>query len=287
MANRFDVDSTWASLVTRTPWTTPVIAAQAFGQGDQSSELVDWSATLDAKGDAGLLRVLTRVGSQLFWAEKDRPIQAIAQVAQLDLQKPLSLARLQGHRYVAAEHDDALVVFELEADQLQPLGRYPLLAADATKVQIVSSRAADALAIWVKTADRGWFLFPLDTQTGAALPGQHVPVERLNGVPRTCSAEDQGWQLVSDVPLATLGGSSVNTWLAFTPQLDQLKARDIEARVLVTHSDVCLEAVAGQLEGVKSVSKRSATQAAAASTPVAATLTDRATGRRFGFRCTR
>jgi hypothetical protein len=248
---------------------------------------VDWSATVDAKGDAALVRVLTRTGNQLFWAEKGRPAQLIQHDLRVDLQKPLSLARVLGRRYFAGEREGVVALFQLEANTVQSLGEYPLLATDSRKVQLVASRAADALAIWIKTADRGWFLFPLDLQTGEALPAQRVSLEHLNGVPRTCTAEDEGWQLVSDVPLATLGGSPVNARLSFTPELDQLKVSDLEARVVVTQGGLCLEALAGRLDDGKTAPARSVAQASASGTPVAATLTDRATGRRFGFRCSR
>lgn len=287
IANRFAVDSVWSTSIARAPWATPILAAQAFGQGDQSSEFVDWSVTLDAPGDAGLVRLLTRAGSQLFLAEKGRPTQPLQHGSQLDLQKPMSLTRLFGRRYIAGENEGSFVVFQVEADQLKAVGRYPVLAPDSTRIQLVSSRASDALAIWVKTPDRGWFLFPLDLETGAALPALRVPVEQLNGVPRTCTAEDQGWQLISDTPLATLAGSPVNVRLSLSPTLDHAKVHDVEARVLVTQAGLCLEALAGQLDDSDGAMKQSSAQAAGSGTPVATTLTDRATGRRFGFRCSR
>jgi hypothetical protein len=287
VANRFSVDSVWSTSSARTPWATPVIAALAFGQGDQSSEFVDWSVALDATGEAGLLRLLSRTGSQLFWAEKERSLRPLKHAAQLDVQKPMSLARLQGRRYVGGERDGAFVVFQLDADQLRAVGSYPVLAADSTKIQLVGSRAADALAIWVKTSDRGWFVFPLDADTGEALPALRVSVEQLSSVPRTCTAEDQGWQVVSDVPLATLSGSPVNVRLSFPGEADNVKTHDIEARVLVTQAGLCVEALAGQLEDGAATAQLSPSQIPAGETPVATTLTDRATGRRFGFRCSR
>lgn len=287
VANRFAVDSVWSTNVARAPWPTPIAAAQAFGQGDKSSEFVDWSVALDARGDAGLVRLLTRAGGELFWAEKGRPIQPLQHGSQLDLQKPMSLARLQGRRYIAGERDGTFLVFQLEADQLEPLGRYPVLAPDSMKTQLVTSRASDALAIWIKTPDRGWFIFPLSLETGDPLPALHVPLGQLNDVPRTCTAEDQGWQMVSDVPLATLAGSSVNVRLSFPADLDDVKVRDVEARMLVTQSGLCLEALAGRLDEGSFATKQSPLQASAGGSPVAATLTDRATGRRFGLRCGR
>lgn len=287
IANRFAVDSVWSTSIARAPWATPILAAQAFGQGDQSSEFVDWSVTLSAPGDAGLVRLLTRAGSQLFWAEKGRPTQLLQPRSQLDLQKPMSLTRLLGRRYIAGENEGSFVVFQVEADQLKAIGRYPVLAPDSTRIQLVTTRASDALAIWVKTPDRGWFLFPLDLETGAALPALRVPVEQLNGVPRTCTAEDQGWLLISDAPLATLAGSPVNVRLSLSPTLDHAKVHDVEARVLVTQAGLCLEALAGQLDDSDAAVKQLPAQAVGSGTPVATTLTDRATGRRFGFRCSR
>ncbi|HEX2878508.1 MAG TPA: hypothetical protein VHO25_03115 [Polyangiaceae bacterium] len=287
VANRFSVDSVWSTASARTPWSTPVIAALAFGQGDQSSEFVDWSVALDAKGEAGLLRLLSRAGGQLFWAEKDRPLRSFKHTAQLDLQKPMSLTRLLGKRYVGGEHDGSFVVFQLEADQLNELGRYPVLAPDSSKIQLITSRASDALAIWIKTSDRGWFVFPLDTDTGDVLPALRVSTEQLSSVPRTCTAEDEGWQIVSDVPLATLSGSPVNVRLSFPGEFDNVKTHDVEARVLVTQAGLCVEALAGQLEDGATAAQQSPSQMPGGEMPVAATLTDRATGRRFGFRCRR
>jgi hypothetical protein len=287
VANRFAVDSVWSTNVGRAPWSTPVIAAQAFGQGDKSSEFVDWSVALDPRGDAGLVRLLTRAGGELFWAEQGRPAQRLQAGSQLDLQKPMSLARLQGRRYIAGEHDGAFLVFQLEADQLQALGRYSILAPDSIKAQLVTTRASDALAIWIKTPDRGWYIFPLSLESGDPLPARHVPLAQLNDVPRACTPEDEGWQLVSDVPLATLAGSSVNVRLSFPADLEDVKVRDVEARVLVTQSGLCVDALAGQLEEGGAARSRQPVQTSVTGSPVATTLTDRATGRRLGFRCAR
>jgi hypothetical protein len=287
IANRFTVDSVWSTASARTPWSTPVLAALAFGQGDQSSEFVDWSVALDATGEAGLLRLLSRAGSQLFWVEKDHLIRPLKHAAQLDVQKPISVTRLQGRRYVGGEYQGSFAVFEIEADQLRPVGRYPVLAPDSAKIQLINNRAGDALAIWVKTSDRGWFVFPLDPDTLEALPASRVSSDQLSSVPRTCTAEDQGWQIISDVPLATLSGSPVNVRLSFPDELDDVKTHDVEARVLVTRDGLCVEALAGQLEDGEPAAQQASSQLSTREMPVAATLTDRATGRRFGFRCSR
>lgn len=287
VADRFDTDSVWSTSATRTPWANPALAAAAFGQQASSSVSVDWNVVLDASSRAGLLSIRSHGETELYLASQERPIVAVTNVTNLDHRRPISLAGAAGHEYLGGQSDGMFSVHRLDAGVATPLGHYPQLAADSVRAELVASRSDDALALWIRTADDGWFFYPLDLTTGQAGDPTHVPMAALAGVPPACSDESQGWLVISEVPLSTLGGSAANVWLAFEPALSGLRARRLEARVIASSQGLCLQAVAAQLDDSSVVPRHVRMQAGASEKPVTLTLTDRATERRLGFRCSR
>jgi hypothetical protein len=287
VTNHFDLDSPWSTAATRTPWPQAAAAARVFGQESQASAFTDWSAVLDSSGLAALLRINGSNGSELYILEKDKPILPVTVPSNFDPRRPVTLARARGTWFIATEQNGLLSVQRLEGRRSSPFARFPLFNQDATQVELVESQALDALSIWVKTAEDGWYFYPLDLNSATLQVPTHISVADLNAVPESCAAESEGWRVTSDVPLAGLGGSAVNTWLAFAPDLSQLRVNRVEARVLASEHGVCLDAVAARLDDSTILPRHIPRQEDVTSKPVPVTLTDRTTERRFGFRCGR
>ena len=106
-----------------------------------------------------------------------------------------------------------------------------------------------------------------------------VSTDALAQPPRPCEPQDDGWVLIHDV------SPSIGK-VEFVESSESPSASHLEARLIAGPNGLCIDSIAAQVDGdpPKALVRKGATS----SKPrrlLPLVLTDRATDRRFGFRC--
>jgi hypothetical protein len=287
VADRFDLDSVWSTRPTRLPWPDALDAARVFGQDLQGPTSVDWTMLVEATSQAALLAVRARGQSELHFLEAGRTIQSALNVEDIDVRRLVSAVRVGQRWFTMSQHHRALYMWEARGGKVEQRGAYPLFSGDSVHTKVVRSSAGDALAIWVKTASQGWFVFPVDLETGAPDAALSLPPEELALVPRTCDPEEVGYELVAETPLTYLVGSASNVSIKFQEPAAALRVEGVEARLLATPVGLCIRDLAAQVDETVPSAVRFVRQSDALNRSIPLVVTDRSTEQRMEFRCDR
>lgn len=258
----------------RSPWPDGATAADALG-AEPSTNAAGLAAALDPGGLSGALLLSSRGTLDLFVFEAGRVPQHIPNVGRLGLMPRLAgVVRTKSGVYLGSYDESArsFRVYKLVGQDLQVV----LETADippprGPSAELVRSAAGDGLGIWVRST--GWYIHPIDLETGEVDAPYVVTPAQLSRMPEPCSPAGEGFLLASSVspdPYADAAGMSL---------------RGFEGRFRVSALGVCLDALAAQ--GEASAAKAAAGAGRAAGRPtVAVTLTERKPlGRRTELRC--
>jgi len=101
----------------------------------------------------------------------------------------------------------------------------------------------------------------------------------LAHAPAPCAPEDDGWVLVRDLSASIARVDLQN--VRDSPSIEHL-----EAKLIASRNGLCVESMAGQVEGDPPKDLNPRGRPAALRRSVDFVLSDRATDRRWGFRCT-
>jgi hypothetical protein len=293
VADRFSVKrGVWSTAVSRSPWDDMATAAQAFGV-ESTGPSTNWSATLDPSGQAGVLLINTQGTPELYVFERDRSIVHVAGAAPAGLSNLAGAVKIGSTWYVGSHSADLdLSVFRIDGGTITLVRMFRMQQVREARVaelsRVVRNERGDALGVWtVGSALRGgttsWYVYPLNLRTGQAEEPLVLSPERLAGA-RACGDDDpDGWVLEGPPPLAP--------YLDFAAGAQSVRARRVEARVVANASDLCVDALASQADALMPRSLRPPEQGVAAwargQSTMSLALTDRSTGRRWGFRCVR
>lgn len=286
--DRFSVQkAVWSTAVSRTPWADAAEAADAFGSDPSHRVSSEWSVVMDPMNDAGILWVRTTSLSLMAVAEKDRPVVVVRNSDEFQIDRPAGAVKALGKWYLGATPGvRPLQVLALDGANLSLVGTYPRYGDDAF-VRVVRTARGDAVGIWVigrgQLGTRGggdtWFIHPIDSTTGAAGEPLTVAAEVLARPPRPCEAQEDGWVLIHEV------SPSIGK-VEFVESSESPSAGRLEARLVAGPNGLCIDSFAAQVDGDPPkalVKKGTAASRVRRLLPLA--LTDRATDRRFGFRC--
>jgi hypothetical protein len=175
--------------------------------------------------------------------------------------------------------------------QLALLGQYPIYAEDGrVAIRLIQNTEANALAIWERSSAAGWYVFPIDRETGEAGPALSVPLASLGRPPAACPTEHSGWTMVSSVPLTASGRSESNTQIQFSGGAEGLRTKALRARVVVDEAGICLDSLAARADGeLPAATRLEVGHTGAGAVHVAGTVhmtvSDESNDLRWGFRC--
>ena len=317
VADRYRVeDSVWSTSPTPSPWPDFEQAVDAFGY--EGSGVAGWRLALDPSGDAGVLSVNWRGTTDLYLVERNRVVRRIPNAPRLGLGVVTSAVRLGATFYVATTVDTRTFrVFALEQQSPRLVGEYrdvpfggtgsPMLVRTARAAAARSGNGSPSvterdrgLGLWARGV--GWFVFPIDEQTGVAAPALEISARALSRMPRVCAGDEEGYLLEGALPLEPLV-----EWRD-TARSARAAVRAVEGRFVVVggasplsglddtgggprrgSADICVRALAAQAdrpvrEARSPTRPRRARSEVAASVPFV--LSDRGEGgRRYGLRC--
>ncbi len=278
VADPFRVASAvWETLPTEPPWTSPELTADAFGLSPGGPPAA-WRVLLDPRGRSGLLVVAARGTTELFLLEEGKPIFRLNAPGSLGVLS--SVAQAGGHFYIGSVTDGrGFRVSRVEAGGLALVGEFPDAVPRSGAPILVPATQGPGIGLWIRSGD--FYLYPIDPQSGAVDAPLVVQADTLSTMPRACSGSPDGY-LVSDA-------------LSLDPQVDfavvgaPLRARQVEAKLLVSAGELCIEGLHAKSDGPIRDDRLVAEPAAAApktdpGAPMA--LFDRRDrGRRIAFRC--
>lgn len=259
----------------RSPWADSTTAADALG-AEPSTNAAGLAAALDPAGSSGALLLSSRGTLDLFVFEAGRVPLHLPNVARLGLMPRLSgVVRTKSGVYLGSYDETARLfrIYKLVGQDLDVV----LETADippprGANAELVRSAAGDGLAIWVRST--GWFIHPVDLDTGEVDAPYVVTPAQLARMPEPCSAASEGFLLTSAIgpdPYADAAGMSL---------------RAFEGRFRVSALGVCIDELAAQ--GEAGITAKPATGAGRATgrPTVATTLTERKPlGRRTELLC--
>jgi len=291
-ADRFSVaPSVHLTANTRSPWPDASTTADALG-AEPSTSAAGMAAALDPSGTSGALLLSSRGMLDLFLFEAGRAPTRIANVARQGMASRISgVVKAKSGFFIGSydENTKAFRVYSVVGQKLDVLlEATDIPPARGANAELVRTASGDALGIWVRGT--GWFVHPIDADTGLVEAPYAVMPPELAALPRVCSESAEGFVVsgaVTPDPYTELPGG--------------MSARSIEGRFRVSALGVCIERLAAQGEkqggpssagmggkraGASSGKALAASARAAGSPTVNMTLSERKPlGRRLGLRC--
>lgn len=275
----------WSTAVSRPPWADARAAAEVFGSDPSHRVINEWGAVLDPGNEGGLLFMKTGTRTDLAVVERDRAIVFVRNADEFALERPAGAVKVGGRYYLGlAPSPRTFQVLSIDNGLLTQLASFPRVVEDAP-ARLVRSRRGDALGLWVTAHGQSgtraggdtWLIYPVDPEKGEAFPPLVVSRDATAHAPAPCDPEQDGWVLLHDISPSV--GKVVMSGGSEGPAMHRL-----EARLIAGPHGVCLDALAAQVDGEapRSFVSRSLPSR---SRSVGLALTDRATDRRFGFRC--
>ena len=277
--DRFQVvGGAFQSAVTRSPWPDATAASEAFGF-DGSGNPTTWRGLLETGQRSGAVVMSARGLVDLLLFEEGRSVTRLPNVARFGVGMLSSVTKLGDAWYAAAFTETrAFSLSRIANSRIERLAEYPDLAREPMSPILVRGVRGDALGIWVMA--RGWYLFPVDPETGVAgAPFYESPAD-LAKMPPTCAPDADGF-LIS-------GSPALEPSLSFSRATEELTARHVEAEFLWSARGLCTRALAADTAVMV---KRSPTASSSrgetkAGSKVPLTLSERRPGgRRWGFLC--
>jgi hypothetical protein len=287
VANRFSVrHSVWSTAVSRSPWADARDAAEAFGSEPSHRISNEWSAMLDPVEEGGVLFVRTGTTTELSVLERGRATVTVRNTDDLIVDHIKSAVKVSGKWYMGTTSGPrSFQILGIDGGSLSLLASYPRQGDDPSATVVRTARG-DALGIWVVahgqkgTGSGGdaWFVHPIDPATGEAGAPLVVPHDALSHAPRPCEPDESGWVLVHEVSPSVAKLDFVNA--TETPAVTHL-----EARLVAGPGGLCIDSLAARVDGDPPKNLRPAGVAGRTGRGALLALTDRATDRRWGFRC--
>ncbi|HYO95006.1 MAG TPA: hypothetical protein VER33_10865 [Polyangiaceae bacterium] len=276
VADRYDIPTgVWSTRPTPSPWPDAVVA-DVFGA--EASVTPAWRLALDSSGRSGVLSVTARSTTDLVAVEEGRALEPLVNATREGIGALTSAVRLGSTYYVAGQEDArTLRLFALHPRRARLVGQYADVASGRSATPtLVRSTRGNALGLWARGA--GWYVYPVNPETGAVDRALQVTARELSRVPRPCAPDEEGFLLE--------GGVSVEPYVELSGVAERASARAFEGRFVVNQHGICVRALVAQADGsaAPTAAQPKRAQNAAASVPLV--VVDRAAGgRRWGFRC--
>ena len=277
VADPFRVRGAWSTLATRSPWPDASVAAQAFGADSSGSS--NWDAALDPLGRAGALAINSRGTLELFLFEEEQGIAPVREAGRLGFFSLAGVVKLGSAWFVGAEAgSQTFRILRIEGGRVNVLAEYPLyqLGRAGLRASVVRSSSGNRLGIWVRSG--GWYVFPVSPGSGALSAPLELRPAELARPPRACTADAEGWLLKTQ--------PSETSRDLLEPNVDagDTRLRNLEARLIVSATGTCLDALAAQADRSRVAIKKNEAAIDRLSAPLVVSER-RVGGQRWGFRC--
>ncbi len=263
----------------RSPWPDVASAADALG-AEPSTNAAGLAAALDPSGTSGAVLLSSRGSVDLFVFEAGRVPLHIPNVGRLGMAMRFSgVVKTKAGVFIGSydESSRAFRIYRVVGQDLEvALEVTDIPPPRGANAELVRSAAGDALAIWVRST--GWFVHPVDLDSGVVDSPYVVTPAQLASMPPVCADGAEGFSLTGaispDPGAQTPGGIGM---------------RAFEGRFRVSALGVCVDVLAaqGDAPAPATAAKAGATALRATGRPtVVATLTERKPlGRRVELRC--
>jgi hypothetical protein len=263
------------SAVTRSPWADATAAAEAFGF-DGSGSPTTWRGLLETGERSGAVVVSSRGLVDLLLFEEGRSVTRIPNVARLGMGMLTSVTKLGDAWYAASFNENhAFTLSRIASSHIDRLAEYPDFTRDQSRALLVRGVHGDALGIWVIA--RGWYLFPVDPESGVAGAPLYESPTQLATMPPPCTADADGFLLS--------GSPTLEPNLGFS-QLAELSARHVEGQFIWSARGLCTRALSAETESMPKHTLSAARAETKLGSKVPLALIERRPqGRRWGFLC--
>jgi hypothetical protein len=238
-ADRFSVSpGVRLSAAARSPWPDATSAADALG-AEPSSNAAGLAAALDPSGSSGGLLLSSRGAIDLFLFEAGRVPVQIPNVARLGLGARFSgIVKTKSGVFIGSydESSRAFRVYRVVGQDLEvALEVTDIPPPRAATAELVRSAAGDALGIWVRST--GWFVHPVDLESGVVDSPYVVTPLQLSKLPPVCADGAEGFLLTGAV--APEPGAEPPAGMSL---------RGFEGRFRVSSLGLCVDVLAAQGE---------------------------------------
>ncbi|MEZ4226013.1 MAG: hypothetical protein R3B13_34010 [Polyangiaceae bacterium] len=281
-------DAVWSTAPARPPFMDALAAAQALGM--DPNQPVSWQSVLESSGRAAGVLVNARGTMDLYLLEEGRAALTVPDVARAGLYQLSSVVKAGSNWYVAgAQGSNAFSFFRVVGNKLVMVRSYPLRHGPRSQgrvlTELVRTARGDALGLLVRAlrthgASTRWYVYPVDGESGDVGTPLELSPELLGRAPKPCSDGEQGYEIVTEPP--------VDPYLDFNGSASAVRARRVQARMLVSVRGLCVDQLGAQADVAVPAKMNAGDVAAVAAgrATVAMTLIDRErTGRRWGFQC--
>ena len=267
--------SLWSSAVTKTPWSDPAYAAQAFGR--VSRVRTTWLPVLDASAQAGALMLRKGSSSELHLFEQGRPIVSLKDA--VNVRSLAGVLRLPDAWLLAAREHSGFRIFRISGNQVSATWEYPVKSGGRFEMGLARSTRGDSVALWLGGAE-SLFFYPMDPRTGGLSSPETVSRKAVETAPVACGPQPTGWQFELRIPSSRrvdLGDGSSGG------------IKEMTARLLTQGGQVCVAEIAGASSQPLGEAPRAASGQAAEKKLglVPLSLVDRSVGVSWGFACAR
>ena len=229
-------DAIWSTAPSPSPWSSAVLAADAFGRSTNGPPAT-WRLITDPFKHAGVLLTSTKGVLELYAVQEGRPITRLRTSGAVGVVTSVALSG--GRLYVSALGEGrAFRLFRVEAGLLELVGEFPDLGSRAEAPTLAPATQGEGLGVWLHETD--YFLYPFDPRARRFDPPFVTRARELAQMPHSCTTGEDGY-VVGDAlslePNVDLQGPSegIST------------GNGIEVRLIVGPSRVCVEGLAAPL----------------------------------------
>lgn len=282
VANRFDLNSIWATAATQTPWPDLDSAAQTFGADRASRYGTNWHPHFDPDEEAGVVRVNARSRTELHLIEKGKAVMSIAGASVTAL---TSVVKTVGGFYLGEQEGERFRVYSAKGGRLERVADFPL--PSVFKARLARSTDGQQLSVWIRSRTGDWYLYPLRLENGEVELDEPLVFDRtlLNQKAAPCDAGAEGWLVSHWLPLTRESASGSSSGLRFRGTPNGLRTSNAIAKVILNHQSVCVSALAAQTQADRGTLRALGRQLPKSGQTVPLVLSDRIHNVRAGFRC--
>jgi hypothetical protein len=227
-------DSVWSTAPSPVAWSSAVLTADAFGRSP-SGPPASFRVVTDPVRHAGLLLVSIRGTVEIYLLEEG---SRIVRVKTQGTTGVIASAAFAGGRFYVGALGEAraLRLYRVEQGELELLGEFPEIAGHSEPPALAPAARGESFGVWLHDAD--YYLFPFDLSNRRFDAPIVARASDLSAMPASCTTGEDGY-VVSDA-------------LALEPNVDLNTAgvatgNGIEARVIVSPSRLCMDALAAPL----------------------------------------
>jgi len=268
----------WTTLASPSPWADATTAAEAFSY--EGAAAATWNAAFDPDKRAGVLSISVHGETQLFAiGENQRTSQLLENAARQGLGPVLDAVRVGSSYYLRTQDEQrAFRLVHVENGDARLIGQYSDLTQGwGVSPALVRSVRGDAIGVWARGG--GWYVFPVDKDSGDVAPALTVSARELSRLPRICGPDEDGYLLE--------GSIGIEPYVDFVEGAEHVAAHRFEGRFVLGANGLCvsgLTALADAAIDVRRAPRQAKLEKSVAT--VSLVVIDRAErGKRWGFRC--